>query len=78
VTVLPWPPRSPDLNPIENLWATLKRRVGANGNVPREELAKKVMEEWDNIPQEEVDRVVADFPRRVAEVIANEGRHTAH
>ena len=27
VEVLPWPGNSPDLNPIENLWKTLKNKI---------------------------------------------------
>jgi transposase len=27
VKALEWPPQSPDLNPIDNMWAELKKRV---------------------------------------------------
>ena len=31
VKVLKWPARSPDLNPIQNLWSILAAKVYANG-----------------------------------------------
>ena len=47
VSVLPWPEKSPDLNPIEHVWDPLDRRVRARaippGNV--RELAGALVEE---------------------------------
>jgi transposase len=46
VSVLPWPAKSPDLNPIENVWDLLDRRVRAWAIPPR-----NVWEERGNISQ---------------------------
>ncbi len=52
INLLEWPSQSPDLNPIENLWAELKRRVRGRQPQNLEELETYCLKEWDNIPQE--------------------------
>ena len=51
ITLLPWPTLSPDLNPIENLWGILARRVYANNKQYEriEELKRAILREWENI-----------------------------
>ena len=53
VSVLPWPAKSPDLNPIEHVWDLLDRRVRARAIPPRniQELAGALVEEWGNSSQ---------------------------
>ncbi|GFW76845.1 hypothetical protein TNCV_59431 [Trichonephila clavipes] len=50
---LVWPARSPDLNPIENVWDALGRPV-ADRNYPptnKNTLIRALTEEWDKLPQ---------------------------
>ena len=60
VRVLPWPAKSPDLNPIEHAWDLLDRRVRARAIPPRNvrELAGALVEEWGNLSQQELANLV--------------------
>ncbi|GFT23542.1 transposable element Tcb1 transposase [Trichonephila clavipes] len=64
---LVWPARSPDLNPIENVWDALGRQV-AGRNCPattKNTLIHALTEEWDKLPQQLLDNVVQSMVRRV-------------
>ena len=80
INVLPWPSKSPDLNPIEHLWDQLDRRVRQRQRVPRtlRELAVALQEEWRRIPQERIQRLIRSVPRRVQAVIRARGAHTRY
>ncbi|KAL0159195.1 hypothetical protein M9458_042920, partial [Cirrhinus mrigala] len=51
VTVLEWPSRSPDLNPIEQLWRDLKMAVHQRLPSNLTELERICKEEWQRIPK---------------------------
>ena len=73
VELLPWPPNSPDLNPIENLWAVLKQRVSSRNPRNKSELIQFAKEEWLGIPQAMVRKTIESMPRRLSQVIEREG-----
>jgi transposase len=80
VSVLPWPAKSPDLNPIEHVWDLLDRRVRARAIPPRnvQELASALVEEWGNISQQELTNLVQSMRRRCTAVLQAAGGHTRY
>ncbi|KAK7116376.1 hypothetical protein V1264_002066 [Littorina saxatilis] len=80
VNTLPWPSLSPDLNPIEHAWDELGRRLNARVNAPpnRRQLFQALQQEWDNIPQQTLRRLIASMPRRCQAEIDSRGSHTRY
>ncbi|CAH2007071.1 unnamed protein product [Acanthoscelides obtectus] len=68
VTLLPWPPRSPDLSPIEHVWDMTGRRLL--------NLQQELVVAWNEIPQEDIDHLIRGMPRRVGECVAHQGAST--
>lgn len=80
VRVLPWPARSPDLNPIENVWGYLARRVYAHGRqfATVAELQQTIFEEWDAIPQDYLRTLTESMPNRIFNTIRNGGNSSGY
>ena len=78
--VLIWPAQSPDLNPIEHLWTHLKRKLNEYETPPKGvyELWSRVEKEWEAIPKEVVQNLIASMPRRCAAVIKANRGHTKY
>ena len=80
VSVLPWPAKSPDLNPYEHVWDLLDQRVRARVILPRNvwELAGTLVEEWGNISQQELANLVQSMRRGCTVVLNVAGGHTRY
>uniref|UniRef100_A0A8C7G790 Transposase n=1 Tax=Oncorhynchus kisutch TaxID=8019 RepID=A0A8C7G790_ONCKI len=80
VSVLPWPAKSPDLNPIEHVWNLLNWRLRARAIPPRNvwEVAGALVDEWGNISQQELANLVQSMRRRCSAVLNETGGHTRY
>jgi transposase len=77
VTVVEFPPWSPDLNPIENLWSQLQIAVDTHNATDEAELEQAIEYEWSHIQTEYLITLVHSMPNRLKQVIANKG-HKIH
>ncbi|KAI3655978.1 hypothetical protein MP638_006445 [Amoeboaphelidium occidentale] len=75
IKILEWPPQSPDLNPIENLWAIIKRRLYSNRNVfsAKQTWIDSVLHEWNSIETSVCEHLVDSTPKRLNEVMKTHG-----
>ncbi len=73
VTVLDWPANTPDLNPIENLWSIVKRKMRDTRPNNADELKATVKETWASIPPQQCLKLITSMPRRIEAVIKAKG-----
>ena len=75
-----WPPNSPDLNPIENMWSIIKRKVYANGKQFRSKnkLWNAIQAAAKEISTDEVLKLTSSMDRRLIAVVASHGAYIKH
>ena len=65
VKVLERPSQNPNLNPIEHLWAELKKRVRARRPTNLTQLHQLCQEEWAKIPPTSCGKLVEGYPKLI-------------
>ena len=87
IEVMIWPPHSPDLNPIENLWALLKAEIYKirpdllymkNNDKTKRILVETAQIAWQNIDIRYLEYLVKTMPNRVEAIIESEGWYTPY
>jgi hypothetical protein len=75
-----WPPNSPDLNLIENLWHRVKSKLGQYSTPPstKEELFKRFETEWYKFTKEDMEPYYNSMPTRIQDVIKTKGGYTRY
>ncbi|KAA3669773.1 uncharacterized protein DEA37_0011453 [Paragonimus westermani] len=72
---VPWPPRSPDLSPLDYyLWGTLKARVFHQFKPDNiDSMKQRIVDVWNDITLDELSRAVHNLEARVELVIQHDG-----
>ncbi|KAJ5737115.1 uncharacterized protein N7483_002240 [Penicillium malachiteum] len=82
-----WHPKSPDLNPIENLWAILKAKLYdehkelyhmPDNEAIRDQMIIWAQEAWSSIDLSILDNLAVTMPHRVEQIIKYEGWYTSY
>ena len=80
ITLLDWPAQSPDLNPIENLWAIVKVHMRKKQFQNKNEIIGTFLQVWNRDPdiQKMCKTLVESIPRRIQAVIDAKGGYTKY
>ncbi|GFW87764.1 transposable element Tcb1 transposase [Trichonephila clavipes] len=80
ITRMDWLAYQLDLNAIEHVWDMLGRRIAARQSPPTclPELQRALLDEWCNIPQDQIDNLILSMPRCCKACIASFVRHTPY
>ena len=78
VILLDWPPYSPDLNIMENVWGWLARKVYESGKQyeTKSDLIEANNKAWSTISLDYIKSLYHSIPNRIFEVISNKGGST--
>lgn len=80
VNILEWPSRSPDLNPIENVWGWMVRDVYKDSKQYNslQSLKQAIHKSWNSLPAELLKIFTKSMPSRVFECIQARGGMTKY
>ena len=70
-----WPARSPDLSPIEHIWADIDRELVKKPPQNHTELESEIIRHWNEYPRQKCINLIESMPKRISACIAAKGGH---
>ena len=86
IEVMDWPPYSPDLNPIENIWALLKKKIyelepsliTRSDSIMLSLLHETAIRAWESLSEELLNDLTLEMENRCEAVIEVDGWYTKY
>jgi len=69
----PHPAQSPDLNPIELIWAQMKTLVENKKPTNKRELLNAILSSWDKITRESIRKCIHNLHKKMDSILDNNG-----
>lgn len=73
IRLLDWPPTSPDLNPIENIWKDIDQGLTKYRITNVSQLRSAISDLWENYPTDKCIKLANSLPKRVKMVLKAKG-----
>ena len=73
MNTLDWPSYSPDLNPIEEVWAWLKMKVNADCPQTMFDLRHSILKYWNKLTLEKVEKYINRLHKKYSRVVQLNG-----
>ena len=73
-----WPGNSPDLNPLENLWALMKQKLQHHHTSSIPQLEAAIRQVWGELPLETLQKLALSVPKRLKDVVKRKGNTTKY
>jgi len=75
-----WPSNSPDINASEHAWSYMRRHITRDypTSTTKEQCAQQWRDEWEKLPQEQIDAWIDRIPDVIRQIIAQKGGNNFH
>ena len=73
ILVIGWPVYSPDLNPIENVWAYIKGKLSGKKFISIKQIKTEIIKIWESIPKIQIEKTCVSIYDRIGDCIETKG-----